>query len=133
MADETTVTTSEPVPEIIIVDDDVQIITTEETSVEVVTIEEEPIEIITIGLQGPSGPPGPLGPQGIPGLAGVSYIYEQNDPALVWDIGHGLVRYPSVTIVDMDGDVVEADTQYIDVHNVRVAFGMAFSGRAFLN
>ena len=62
-----------------------------------------------------------------------TYIYQQDVSSLSWMIGHGLGYFPSVTIVGFDGIVVEADVRYVDNDNVTLNFGVAFSGRAYLN
>jgi hypothetical protein len=61
------------------------------------------------------------------------YEFDQASPATPWNIAHGTGRFPSVTIVDSDGNQVDAAIQYIDSNNIQVSFDAAFSGKAYLN
>ena len=80
--------------------------------------------IIDLGnVIGPPGPPGKV----------ETYIHNQTTPSATWTITHGLGRYPAVTIVDSAGRVVMGDVSYTDDNTVTIAFGAAFSGRAYLN
>lgn len=65
--------------------------------------------------------------------ADVAYTYQQDIAATVWTIGHGLGKYPSVSIMDFNGNEVLASVQHVDVNNVTLTFSVAFAGRAFLN
>lgn len=62
-----------------------------------------------------------------------TYIHTQGTPALVWNISHGLNRYPSVTIVDTGNNHVEGEIRYVDADNIVVTFTSSFSGKAYLN
>lgn len=62
-----------------------------------------------------------------------SYVHVQSTPAALWSISHGLGKYPSVTVVDSGGSVVEGDVNYISTNNVQLTFSAAFSGSAYLN
>ena len=81
------------------------------------------VEIMTVGEQGP------------PGAAGSdkNLVFNQAIPAAVWTINHNLNKFPSVTVIDSSGRVVEGDVQYQDVDNLTIAFSSAFSGDASLN
>ena len=60
------------------------------------------------------------------------YIHTQEFAATVWNINHGLERWPSVTVVDSAGSEVEGEVVYVDTNNIRLYFSAAFSGRAFI-
>lgn len=62
-----------------------------------------------------------------------TYIHEQAVASAVWEINHNLGRYPSITVVDSAGDVVQCDPKYIDENNVRLDFTAEFGGKAYLN
>lgn len=62
-----------------------------------------------------------------------NYVYTQAVAASVWEIKHGLDKYPSVTVVDSGGNVVVGDVVYIDTNDVRITFISAFSGKAYFN
>ena len=54
-------------------------------------------------------------------------------PSDTWTITHDLNCYPSVTVVDSSGDVVEGSIQYISSDELVVTFSAPFSGVAYLN
>jgi hypothetical protein len=51
----------------------------------------------------------------------------------VWTITHNLGEYPSVTIADLDNNVVIGDIDYLSTNQIRVSFSNSFAGCAFLN
>lgn len=63
----------------------------------------------------------------------LSYNHSQVASATVWTVVHGLLKYPSVSVVDSGGNLVFGDVQYIDSSNLTITFTAAFSGNAFLN
>jgi hypothetical protein len=94
-----------------------------------VTPRDEPIEInltgitdkpfISVVVPGPQGPPGPAipGPPGPPGEASTipgppgppgsaSYEHVQENPAMVWTIQHNLGYKPTLTVFDLDGNLL---------------------------
>lgn len=73
------------------------------------------------------------GSSGGGGGAAETYEHSQSTPSSMWMIQHNLGRYPSVTVVDSGGTVVEGDIQYIDQNNLKVTFSAPFGGKAFLN
>lgn len=62
-----------------------------------------------------------------------TYIHDQLAPSTEWAIGHNLLRYPSVTVVDSAGSMVMGDVQYIDKNNILIEFAYQFAGKAYLN
>lgn len=68
-----------------------------------------------------------------PGGTGARYIHEQGAAASLWSVAHGLGFYPSVSVVDSAGTLVEPDIQYVDVNNVQITNASPFSGRVFLS
>jgi hypothetical protein len=62
-----------------------------------------------------------------------TYLHNQSTTSDIWNIEHNLDKYPSVTVVDSGGSVVEGEVDYIDRNNITLAFSGAFSGRAYLN
>lgn len=62
-----------------------------------------------------------------------TYEHTQASSSSTWTITHNLDKYPSVTVVDNDDDVVYGDTNYQDRNTVIITFGAAFAGKAFLN
>lgn len=88
-----------------------------------------------MGPPGPMGPEGPVGPAGPPGNVGTmtTYTHSQGVPAATWTINHNLNRFPSVTITDSTGLMVEGDVYYPSGVQIVLYFSAAFSGTAFLN
>lgn len=71
--------------------------------------------------------------RGAPGASGVGYTWTQDIPLSTWTIPHNRGGYPSITVVDTTGRVVEPDVQYIDANIIQVIHGSPFAGKAFLN
>jgi hypothetical protein len=61
------------------------------------------------------------------------YVHTQTSPSITWTITHNLNKYPSVTIVDSAGTVVEGDISYSNTNLVVVTFSSTFSGKAYFN
>jgi uncharacterized protein YuzE len=61
-------------------------------------------------------------------------IYEQATPALIWEIQHPFTKNPSVTIVNTSGTAnLEGFISYPTTSSVRIEFGIAVNGIAYLN
>ena len=56
-----------------------------------------------------------------------------NMPSKTWEINHNLNKYPSVTVINNDNQVVIGDVQYIDKNNLTVSFSAEFSGKVICN
>tara|TARA_R100000935_G_scaffold56276_1_gene87554 strand:- start:2 stop:541 length:540 start_codon:yes stop_codon:yes gene_type:complete len=50
-----------------------------------------------------------------------------------WTITHLLGRYPSVTVVDGQNEIVVADIDYVSSQQLTITFSIPFAGCAFLN
>ena len=62
-----------------------------------------------------------------------TYVHIQSSAANVWQINHGLNKYPSVTVVDSAGSVVVGEVVYNTTNKVTITFIGSFSGKAYLN
>lgn len=62
-----------------------------------------------------------------------NYVHTQGSPTSIWNVVHGLNKYPSVSVVDTGGSVVDPDIHYIDANNVQLTFGSPTSGKAYVN
>lgn len=62
-----------------------------------------------------------------------NFRYTQNVPSDFWVINHNLDKYPSVSISDSAGTIVEGDVTYIDKNNITIKFSAPFSGFADFN
>lgn len=65
------------------------------------------------------------------GLA--TYIHVQSSASQIWNIEHGLGKFPSVSVVDSAGTLVYGDVAYNDDNTLTINFTAAFSGKAYLN
>lgn len=62
-----------------------------------------------------------------------TYIHEQGVATTTWNIVHNLDKYPSVTVVDSAGTIVDCTITYIDSNECELNFNAAFKGTAYLN
>lgn len=88
------------------------------------------------GDKGDKGDPGTPGAPGLPGERGPqheTYTHVQGVPSDVWLVTHNLSKFPSVTVVDSGGTVVEGGVKYLDEYSLELSFSGGFSGKAFLN
>jgi hypothetical protein len=69
----------------------------------------------------------------VPGPPNSFYRYVQSQPAAVWTITHPLGRFPSVTVVDSAGSVVEGEVVYLSDSTLAITFSAAFAGEASLS
>ncbi len=59
--------------------------------------------------------------------------WTQDKSGDTWTINHGLGKYPSVTVVDDNGNIVYGNVTYTNANTVTVSFSAALSGKAYLN
>ena len=62
-----------------------------------------------------------------------SYRHIQSANSTAWTITHNLGFRPSVTVIDLDGDVVNADINYNTINQLIITFSSAIKGEAYLN
>jgi hypothetical protein len=68
-----------------------------------------------------------------------TYVFEQGTPATEWGDGtpkvvtHNLGKFPSITVIDTGGTVVNGEYTYIDTNNITLHFSAPFAGKAYLN
>lgn len=62
-----------------------------------------------------------------------SYRHIQSANSTAWTITHNLGFRPSVTVIDLDGDVVNADIAYNTINQLTITFSSATKGEAYLN
>jgi len=63
----------------------------------------------------------------------LNMVYVQATPATVWEIQHNFHKYPSVSIIDDDGQIMEGQVDYVDTDNLAITFSEPVSGRATIN
>ena len=61
------------------------------------------------------------------------FVFSQEVVSRVWEIEHNLNKYPSVTIVDAGGNILNTEVEYIDKNNLEVRFEASTSGKVYMN
>ena len=89
-------------------------------------------EVYELDVTAP-GPQGIQGPQGPPGIDTGYFSFTQVAPASVWNVTHNLGINPAVTTVDSAGNVVEGTLLYLTTNTLRITFGIAISGSAYMS
>jgi hypothetical protein len=118
---------------VLVVDGEVRIVA-EQAAGTVLVRREEVQAIVAVAEQGPPGPPGAQGPAGSPGPAGGAiYTHTQSTPAAVWTVAHNLGRRPSIAVTDHLGNVLIADTQYLDANLAQITHSVPAIGYAYCN
>ena len=62
-----------------------------------------------------------------------SYRHIQIPNSAAWTITHNLGFRPSVTVIDLDGDVVNGDIAYNTINQLTITFSSEIKGEAYLN
>lgn len=62
-----------------------------------------------------------------------TYVHTQTTPASSWSVTHGMNKYPSVTIIDSAGSIVDGEVNFNSLNAVTISFCGAFSGKAYFN
>lgn len=62
-----------------------------------------------------------------------SYVFEQQNPAILWEIPHNLHYRPAVTVVDYGKNNIECDISHTDADNLKLFFNNGTSGYAYLS
>lgn len=69
----------------------------------------------------------------VPAEFAQSYRHIQSSNSLTWTITHNLGYRPSVTVIDLDGDVVNGDVTYDTSNQLTLTFAQPIKGEAYLN
>lgn len=62
-----------------------------------------------------------------------TYTFIQPTPSSSWSVTHNMNKFPSVTIVDSAGNIVEGETVYNSLNTCTLNFQGSFSGKAYFN
>lgn len=73
------------------------------------------------------------GPQGSVDYSLLGMTHEQASASTTWSITHNLGYYPSITVVDSSGNVVEGSYYYPNLTTIVASFSNSFAGKAFLS
>jgi hypothetical protein len=70
----------------------------------------------------------------VPGEEGdLNYVHDQALAATEWEVPHGLLKFPSVMVVDTSNRIIFGEVTYEDINNVTITFSSSVSGKAYLN
>lgn len=62
-----------------------------------------------------------------------SVSFEQSAPATVWVVLHELDKYPSVTVIDSDGELTLCEIEYTNENTVTLRFSEPTAGMVYIN
>lgn len=62
-----------------------------------------------------------------------NFVYTQNSPSATWEIIHSLDKYPAITVMDTNNDVMVGEAHYNSPDKVTLTFSEAVAGKATLN
>ena len=62
-----------------------------------------------------------------------SYTHQQPTASATWTITHNMGRFPSISVVDSAGTIVNGVENYTSNNELTITFNAAFSGTAYLN
>ena len=73
-----------------------------------------------------------------PIVGNITYTHNQSTTSNTWVINHNLNRYPSVTVIDSGGTIVQGTVIYNSNTQLTITFfsgtsALAFQGKAYLN
>lgn len=88
---------------------------------------------VELGTSGPQGIQGAQGPSGSVSYGQLGTVFDQASASTTWLINHNLGFYPSITVVDSAGTVVEGNYSYPNATTIIANFSNAFSGKAYLS
>ena len=73
-----------------------------------------------------------------PIIGNITYTHNQSTTSDTWVITHNLHRFPSVTVIDSGGTIVQGTVVYNSNKQLTITFfssssALAFQGKAYLN
>jgi len=63
----------------------------------------------------------------------LNYVHIQTVASTTWACSHGLDKYPEVTIVDFNGNVIKGEVKYTDRNTCILSFSSAIAGMVYFN
>lgn len=73
------------------------------------------------------------GTQWIAQQVDIHETFTQATPLSVWNVVHGMGKFPGVEVIDSAGDEVFGDVHHINNSSLTITFSAPFSGFAYLN
>lgn len=61
------------------------------------------------------------------------FIHEQSIASSNWVITHGLNKFPSINILDIEGSMILGEITFLNKNKLKVEFNSDISGKAYLN
>ena len=74
-----------------------------------------------------------INPTSIIAPAAISFRYEKQSPANIWNITHNLGFRPSANVMDYGQNNVECDIEHINENSLKLTFSEVISGYAYLS
>lgn len=62
-----------------------------------------------------------------------TYVHTQSAASDTWTVTHGLAKFPSVTIVDDQDNIIYGDVTYTNQNELVVSFSISVSGKVYIN
>lgn len=62
-----------------------------------------------------------------------TYTFTQLSPTPTWIVPHNLNKFPAVTIIDTDGDIVIGDVQFVSLNELTISFTIPVAGKVYIN
>jgi hypothetical protein len=70
---------------------------------------------------------------GIEQIGDSTQTFTQSAASTIWTITHNLGKYPSVTTVNNNGELIEGLITFISANQLTIQFSPAVAGKAYLN
>lgn len=121
-----TVTVTQEVSALTVENESASLTVSEEAASLTVSASSTSLTVASVGPQGPQGETGATGADGAPG--GSAFVFEQDVAVATWNVEHNLGRYAHATILDDDGEAVEADMVYPSVNMIVITFPSPHTG-----
>lgn len=75
----------------------------------------------------------PVGAQGPPGNDTFRYVHDQVTPETTWTISHALDGRPNITCVNVSGEKIYPEIDYVDDNNVLIRHAMQIAGQVYFS
>ena len=62
-----------------------------------------------------------------------NFVFNQSIASATWVVQHDLNKFPSVTVVDSNKDIVYGNVRYNTLNTLTITFSAPFSGQAYMN
>ena len=66
-------------------------------------------------------------------LTDANFVFTQNTLSPLWNIHHTMGKFPSVSVINQDGELMGGIIDHIDEDNLTISFSVPVKGTATLN